>query len=82
MSPAATKPSAPAILLLANSDGEVKELSSKTKTEPKKASPKRRASKKASTKELNDAANELLAAADKSKESPSKTGASKSARSW
>ena len=80
MTPAATKTSTPAILLLANSDGEVKELSSKTKTEPKKASSKRRTSKKASTKELNDAANELLAAADKSKESPAKAGSSKTTK--
>ena len=61
MSPAATKTAKPDIVLLANSEGEVREV--KTTAETKKA-PARRRSSKASAKDLTAAADELLAAAD------------------
>ena len=64
MSPAATKTAKPDIVLLANSEGEVREV--KPKAEAKKA-PARRRSSKASAKELSAAADELLAAADPKK---------------
>ena len=64
MSPAATKTANPDIVLLANSEGEVREV--KPKAEAKKA-PARRRSSKASAKELTAAADELLAAADPKK---------------
>ena len=64
MSPAATKTAKPNIVLLANSEGEVREV--KPKAEAKKA-PARRRSSKASAKELTAAADELLAAADPKK---------------
>ena len=64
MSPAATKTAKPDIVLLANSEGEVREV--KPKAEAKKA-PARRRSSKASAKDLSAAADELLAAADPKK---------------
>ena len=72
MSPAATKTAKPDIVLLANSEGEVREV--KPKAEAKKA-PARRRSSKASAKELSAAADELLAAADPKKAEASKTKA-------
>ena len=65
MTPAATKAAKPDIVLLANADGTVKEVSNK---EPKKAPARRRASK-SSAKDLSAAADELLAAADQAKSS-------------
>ena len=65
MTPAATKAAKPDIVLLANADGTVKEVSSK---ESKKAPARRRASK-SSAKDLSAAADELLAAADQAKSS-------------
>ena len=72
MSPAATKTAKPDIVLLANSEGEVREV--KPKAEAKKA-PARRRSSKASAKELSAAADELLAAADPKKAEAGKTKA-------
>tara|TARA_B100002052_G_scaffold221351_1_gene203338 strand:+ start:985 stop:2400 length:1416 start_codon:yes stop_codon:yes gene_type:complete len=72
MSPAATKTAKPNIVLLANSEGEVREV--KPKAEAKKA-PARRRSSKASAKELSAAADELLAAADPKKAEAGKTKA-------
>ena len=63
MTPAATKAAKPDIVLLANADGTVKEVSSK---ESQKAPARRRASK-SSAKDLSAAADELLAAADQAK---------------
>ena len=60
MSPAATQAAKPDIVLLANADGEVREV--KSKAETKKAPARRRS---ASKKDLSAAADELLAAADK-----------------
>ena len=64
MSPAAAKSSKPDILLLANSNGELKDV--KPKAETKKA-PARRRSTRATNKDLSAAADELLAAADQAK---------------
>ena len=72
MSPAATKTAKPDIVLLANSEGEVREV--KPKAEAKKA-PARRRSSKASAKELSAAADELLAAADPKKAEAGKSKA-------
>ncbi|MBL6802669.1 MAG: RNA polymerase sigma factor RpoD [Synechococcus sp. BS307-5m-G38] len=60
MSPAATQAAKPDIVLLANADGEVREV--KSTAETKKAPARRRS---ASKKDLSAAADELLAAADK-----------------
>ena len=70
MTPAATKAAKPDIVLLANADGTVKEVTSSTKKETKKA-PARRRTSKASAKDLSAAADELLAAADQAKKSGS-----------
>ena len=72
MSPAATKTAKPDIVLLANADGEVKDV--KPKAEAKKTQVRRRTSR-ANSKDLSAAADELLAAADQSKKS--ETGTSK-----
>ena len=72
MSPAATKTAKPDIVLLANADGEVKDV--KPKAEAKKTQVRRRTSR-ANSKDLSAAADELLAAADQSKKS--ETGSSK-----
>ncbi|MEB3253824.1 MAG: sigma-70 factor domain-containing protein, partial [Synechococcus sp.] len=64
MSPAAAKSSKPDILLLANANGELKDV--KPKAETKKA-PARRRSTRATSKDLSAAADELLAAADQAK---------------
>lgn len=64
MSPAATKTAKPDIVLLANSEGEVREVAPKAET---KKAPARRRSSKASAKDLTAAADELLAAADPKK---------------
>ena len=72
MSPAATKTAKPDIVLLANSEGEVREV--KPKAETKKA-PARRRSSKASAKDLTAAADELLAAADPKKAEAAKAKA-------
>ena len=63
MSPAATQAAKPDIVLLANADGEVREV--KSTAETKKAPARRRSASKASSKDLSAAADELLAAADK-----------------
>jgi len=63
MSPAATQAAKPDIVLLANTDGEVREVNSTAET--KKAPARRRSSSKTSSKDLSAAADELLAAADK-----------------
>ncbi|WP_115023984.1 RNA polymerase sigma factor RpoD [Synechococcus sp. UW69] len=77
MTPAATKAAKPDIVLLANADGTVKEVSSK---ESKKAPARRRASK-SSAKDLSAAADELLAAADQAKSSgTTKKAAAKTAK--
>ena len=68
MTPAATKAAKPDIVLLANADGTVKEVSSSSSKETKKA-PARRRTSKTSAKDLSAAADELLAAADQSKAS-------------
>ncbi|MEB3246291.1 MAG: RNA polymerase sigma factor RpoD [Synechococcus sp.] len=65
MSPAATQAAKPDIVLLANADGEVREV--KSTAETKKAPARRRSASKASSKDLSAAADELLAAADKTK---------------
>ena len=72
MSPAATKTAKPDIVLLANSEGEVREVKSNAET---KKAPARRRSSKASAKDLTAAADELLAAADPKKAEASKTKA-------
>jgi RNA polymerase primary sigma factor len=72
MSPAATKTAKPDIVLLANSEGEVREVNSTAET---KKAPARRRSSKASAKDLSAAADELLAAADPKKAEASKTKA-------
>ncbi|MCB4377772.1 MULTISPECIES: RNA polymerase sigma factor RpoD [unclassified Synechococcus] len=77
MTPAATKAAKPDIVLLANADGTVKEVSSK---ESKKAPARRRASK-SSANDLSAAADELLAAADQAKSSgTTKKAAAKTAK--
>ncbi len=77
MTPAATKAAKPDIVLLANADGTVKEVTNK---EPKKAPARRRASK-SSAKDLSAAADELLAAADQAKSSgTTKKAAAKTAK--
>ena len=68
MSPAATKTAKPDIVLLANADGEVKDV--KPKAETKKTQVRRRASR-SNAKDLSAAADELLAAADQSKKAES-----------
>ena len=70
MTPAATKAAKPDIVLLANADGTVKEVTSSSKKETKKA-PARRRTSKANAKDLSAAADELLAAADQAKKSGS-----------
>ena len=72
MSPAATKTAKPDIVLLANADGEVKDVI--PKAEAKKTQVRQRSSR-ANSKDLSAAADELLAAADQSKKS--ETGSSK-----
>ena len=72
MSPAATKTAQPDIVLLANSEGEVREVKSNAET---KKAPARRRSSKASAKDLTAAADELLAAADPKKAEAGKTKA-------
>ena len=72
MSPAATKTAKPDIVLLANADGEVKDVI--PKAEATKTQVRRRTSR-ANSKDLSAAADELLAAADQSKKS--ETGSSK-----
>ena len=94
MSPAATQAAKPDIVLLANADGEVREV--KSTAETKKAPARRRSAGKASSKDLSAAADELLAAADKTtadaaapkakakattKKAPAKTSAAKTATS-
>ena len=92
MSPAATQAAKPDIVLLANADGEVREV--KSTAETKKAPARRRSAGKASSKDLSAAADELLAAADKTtadaaapkakattKKASSKTASSKTATS-
>ena len=65
MSPSATKAAQPDIVLLANAKGELKEVTSASKVETKKAPAKARTSRaKSSSKDLSAAADELLAAAD------------------
>ena len=80
MTPAATTTASPDIVLLANADGEVKDVKEvKAKAGSKKASPRRRSSG-TSTKDLSNAADELLAAADQAKKETtkgSKTAATK-----
>ena len=68
MTPAATKAAKPDIVLLANADGTVKEVSSSSSKETKKT-PARRRTSKTSAKDLSAAADELLAAADQAKAS-------------
>ena len=70
MTPAATKAAKPDIVLLANADGKVKEVTMDSEKETKKAPAGRRTSK-ASAKDLSAAAEELLAAADQAKPSGS-----------
>jgi RNA polymerase primary sigma factor len=70
MTPAATKAAKPDIVLLANADGKVKEVTKDSEKETKKA-PARRRTSKASAKDLSAAADELLAAADQAKPSGS-----------
>jgi RNA polymerase primary sigma factor len=65
MSPSATKTAQPDIVLLANANGELKEVTSVSKAETKKAPAKALTSRsKSSNKDLSAAADELLAAAD------------------
>ena len=65
MSPSATKTAQPDIVLLANANGELKEVTSVSKAETKKAPAKARSSRsKSVSKDLSAAADELLAAAD------------------
>ena len=72
MSPAATKTAQPDIVLLANSEGEVREVMPTAET---KKVPARRRNSKASAKDLTAAADELLAAADPKKAEAGKTKA-------
>ena len=72
MSPAATKTAQPDIVLLANFEGDVREVKSNAET---KKAPARRRSSKASAKDLTAAADELLAAADPKKAEAGKTKA-------
>ena len=65
MTPAATKSAKPDIVLLANAEGQVKTVVPTAKGAAKKA-PARKRSASASTKDLNAAANELLAQAEDS----------------
>ena len=71
MSPAATKTAKPDIVLLANADGELKDV--KPKAESKKIQVGRRSTSRATSKNLNAAADELLAAADQAKKADSGT---------
>ena len=64
MSPAAAKSSKPDIVLLANANGELKDVKPKAET---KKTPARRRSTRATNKDLSAAADELLAAADQAK---------------
>ena len=70
MSPAATKTAKPDIVLLANADGEVKDVI--PKAEAKKTQVRQRSSR-ANSKDLSAAADQLLAAADQSKKSETST---------
>ena len=73
MTPAATQASKPDIVLLANAEGEMKEVkTAMPETEVKKA-PARRRSTRTSTKDLSAAADELLAAADGKKKEANTT---------
>ncbi len=73
MTPAATKSAKPDIVLLANAEGQVKNVVPAAKGPAKKA-PARKRSASSSTKDLSAAADELLAKADDSvKTSDSKT---------
>ena len=73
MTPAATQASKPDIVLLANAEGELKEVkTAMPETEVKKA-PARRRSTRTSTKDLSTAADELLAAADGKKKEANTT---------
>ncbi|MAI95201.1 MAG: RNA polymerase sigma factor RpoD [Synechococcus sp. MED650] len=73
MTPAATQASKPDIVLLANAEGELKEVkTAMPETEVKKA-PARRRSTRTSTKDLSAAADELLAAADGKKKEANTT---------
>ena len=81
MTPVATTTASPDIVLLANAEGEVKEVKAneKSKAGSRKA-PARRRNSRASTKDLSNAADELLAAADQAKKETakgSKTAATK-----
>ena len=69
MTPAATKAAKPDIVLLANADGKVKEVANSSDDKEAKKTPARRRTSKASAKDLSDAADELLAAADQAKAS-------------
>ena len=71
MSPAATKTAKPDIVLLANADGELKDV--KPKAESKKIQVGRRSTSRATSKNLNAAADELLAAADQAKKAEAGT---------
>ena len=71
MSPAATKTAKPDIVLLANADGELKDV--KPKAESKKIQVGRRSTGRATSKNLSAAADELLAAADQAKKADSGT---------
>ncbi len=77
MSPAATKTAKPDIVLLANSEGEVREVAPEAET---KKAPARRSSSKASAKDLTAAADELLAAADPKKAEAAKAAPKSSAK--
>ena len=77
MSPAATKTAKPDIFLLANSEGEVREVAPEAET---KKAPARRSSSKASAKDLTAAADELLAAADPKKAEAAKAAPKSSAK--
>ena len=77
MSPAATKTAKPDIVLLANSEGEVREVAPEAET---KKAPARRSSSKASAKDLTAAADELLAAADPKKAEAAKAAPKSSAQ--
>ncbi len=80
MTPAATTIASPDIVLLANADGEVKEVKEvRVKTGTKKASPRRRSSG-SSTKDLSNAADELLAAADQAKKETTKASKAPAAK--
>ena len=77
MSPAATKTAKPDIVLLANSEGEVREVAPEAET---KKAPARRSSSKASAKDLTAASDELLAAADPKKAEAAKAAPKSSAK--